>query len=380
MRLLTICHHTQLLGANRSLLHLIKGLRKKYEIQVLVFCPSEGPFTAALIEENIPYVVNPFANWGYSLFSTKLWLFPWVWWRSKQKVLPEVIAAAKDFNPDVIHSNSSLVALGWQLAERLDKPHIWHIREFGWLDYKIVFPLGQKQFREKLNKAIHVITISNALKTKIETGLLIKPKVIYNGIGTVSAIKKSYEAGQVQQKASQFIFLNIGLVHPAKRQLTAVRAFKNVFKKHNNARLVIAGIGRKSYEYRLRFQAWKDGTSQAIEFCGFVTNPVEVYSGSKVVLVCSRHEAMGRVIAEAMSYGKPVIGYKAGAIPEMIESGVQGEHYESEAELTKIMIQMIENPDKLRNMGLKGFERATSFFSDEVYVEKFYNLMSNAGN
>ena len=290
------------------------------------------------------------------------------------------MAAAKDFNPDVIHSNSSLVALGWQLAERLDKPHIWHIREFGWLDYKIVFPLGKKRLREKLNKATHVVTISNALKTRIETGLLVKSKVIYNGIGTVSAIKNSYEEGLSQNKASQFIFLIIGLVHPAKRQLEAVRAFNTVYKKHPNTRLIIAGNGRKSYEYLLRFQAWKDGTSQAIEFCGFVTNTAEVYTRSNVVLICSRHEAMGRVIAEAMSYGKPVIGYRGGAIPEIIESGVQGECYESEEELTKIMIQLIENPDKLRNMGLKGCERASSLFSDEAYVEKFYNLMSAAVN
>ncbi len=380
MRLLSISHHAQFLGANRSLLHLIKGSSEKYEIQALVFCPSEGPFTVALRAANIPYVVKPYANWGYSLVSKKLWLFPWVWWRSKQKIFPEVMAAAKDFNPDVIHSNSSLVALGWQLAERLDKPHIWHIREFGWLDYKIVFPLGKKRLREKLNKATHVVTISNALKTRIETGLLVKSKVIYNGIGTVSAIKNSYEEGLSQNKASQFIFLIIGLVHPAKRQLEAVRAFNNVYKKHPNTRLIIAGNGRKSYEYLLRFQAWKDGTSQAIEFCGFVTNTAEVYTRSNVVLICSRHEAMGRVIAEAMSYGKPVIGYRGGAIPEIIESGVQGECYESEEELTKIMIQLIENPDKLRNMGLKGCERASSLFSDEAYVEKIYNLMSAAVN
>ena len=196
MRLLSITHYAQLLGANRSLLHLLKGLKERHAVQIMVFCPSEGPFTRALAEAGIAYEVKPYANWGYSLFSKKLWFFPWVWWRSQREVWPEMLAEAKKYDPDVVHSNSSLVALGWQLAEALAKPHVWHIREFGWQDYSIVFPLGLKRLHEKMEKASQVIAISKVIGETFGAGLHQKPKVIFNGIGTQSAIKKAYEYGQ----------------------------------------------------------------------------------------------------------------------------------------------------------------------------------------
>ena len=45
------------------------------------------------------------------------------------------------------------------------------------------------------------------------------------------------------------------------------------------------------------------------------------YQESDVVVMCSEHEAMGRVTAEAMAFAKPVIGYNSGATPELISQG-----------------------------------------------------------
>jgi glycosyltransferase involved in cell wall biosynthesis len=375
MRLLSITHYALLLGANRSLLHLLKGLKERHGVQLLVLCPAEGPFTAALKAAGIDYVVKPYANWGYSLLSARLWLFPWVWWKSQRTVWPEVLALAQKFNPDVVHSNSTLLATGWQLAEALGKPHIWHIREFGWKDYNIVFPLGLKQLREKLRRANQVIAISKAIGDAFGAYLQRSPKVIFNGIGTKAVIERAFENGQQKPDDGLFRFLIIGLLHPAKGQLDAVKAFRRVWQKHAHARLVIAGNGRKLYEWRLRWQAWKDGTSKAIQFCGFVSNPAPVYAQSDVVLMCSRHEAMGRVTAEAMSYGKPVIGFKGGATPEIIQPGMQGEWYESVAELSDKMIQMIAYQGELKSMGNNAFERALQLFADEAYVDRFYDAL-----
>lgn len=377
MKLLSVSHHAELLGANRSLLHLLKGLQENYAVQVLVFCPAEGPFTAALREAHIPYTVKPFANWGYSLLSKKLWLFPWIWWQSKMKIVPEMIALTKEYNPDLIHSNSSLVALGWQLAENLGIPHIWHIREFGWKDYKIVFPLSLHRLYAKLNQSKHVITISHALSKKLGGRLRIPPAVVYNGIGSNMNIIKSFEDGQKRPNDGLFHFLIIGLIHPAKGQLMAIRAFKKVFEKYDNTRLIVAGKGSKIYEQLLRWQARKDGTSKAIDFCGFVHDPANIYIRSDAVLICSQHEAMGRVAAEAMSFGKPVIGYHGGAIPEIIQAGLEGNTFKSQEELSKLMIQLVENPDQSKDLSKNAFEQVTRQFSDELYVKKFYTLMIN---
>ncbi len=378
MRILSITHYAQLLGANRSLLHLLKGLKAQYKVEILVFCPAEGPFTQALAAEGIDYVVAPFANWGYSLLSFKLWTFPWLWWRSQQNVWPKLLSEAQQFNPDLVHSNSSLVALGWQLTEAMAKPHIWHIREFGWLDYTIVFPFGLKRLREKMDKANQLVAISKVIGDTFGKWLHRHPAVVFNGIGTTAAIRKAYENGQKKQEDGLFRFLIIGLLHPAKGQLDALRAFKKVYEKHPNARLIVVGKGRKIYEWRLKLRAWKDGCSAAVDFRGFMADPTSVYAEADVVLMCSRSEAMGRVTAEAMSYGKPVIGYNGGATPEIIQPGIQGEWYKTVGELSNKMLQMIENEEDAKKMGTRAFERSLRLFSDETYVERFHDLASKA--
>jgi len=45
--------------------------------------------------------------------------------------------------------------------------------------------------------------------------------------------------------------------------------------------------------------------------------------------MCSKSEAFGRVIVEAMKQGKPVIAANAGAVPELIRDGWNGMIYEA---------------------------------------------------
>jgi hypothetical protein len=178
MRLLTITHYADLLGANRSLLHLLEGLRSEKGVCVEVWCPQEGAFTAALRERGFEYKILPFANWGYTLRSFGLWVFPLKWAMSQQK-MSLFEAELQRFQPDLIHSNSSLVSLGAILAERTGLPHVWHIREFGWSDYQVVFPLGKAFQAKYYQKASAIIAISDCIRTGLGT-LVTKTACFYH--------------------------------------------------------------------------------------------------------------------------------------------------------------------------------------------------------
>lgn len=373
MRLLTITHYAALLGANRSLLHLLTGLKEQHGVEALVFCPREGAFTEALRRQGIAFQVLPFGNWGYSLFSFGLWLFPLRWYKSQQ-AFPLVVEAARAFNPDIIHSNSLLVSAGWQLAETLNKPHVWHLREFGWADYRIVFPLGKAKIHEKLQKAARVICISKAIQKAHAAAL--SAQVIFNGIGTAENIKKNYESGQQRQHDGCFRFLLIGLLHPAKGQMDALRAFTRISGRYPQARLDIVGKGRKLYTLRLKLYHWLFGKPGTVCFAGYLADPSAAYARADAVLMCSRNEAMGRVTAEAMAYGKPVIAFNGGATPEIITPNQEGLLYQTHTELMACMERLLQNPDSSRDMGQKGYACALRLFSDEVYVDKCYGVMS----
>lgn len=375
MRLLSITHYPLLLGANRSLLHLLIALRTQHQADVHVFCPAEGPFAEALRQNGIEYTVVPCTNWAYTVRSPGLWAFLWHRRRCQRQFWPKMLEAARQWQPDVIHSNSTVVAAGWQLAEALRVPHVWHIREFGWADYQLVFPFGKNLLYEKLCAADRVVAISGAI-AKAYSAAEHRVSILYNGIGTTETIRSNAEKGRIPVADDHFGFLLVGLLQPGKRQHDAIRAFASAAAAHPEARLVIVGNGQRLYTLLLRGLVRWYGLSGKVQFTGYVAQPGAHYAEADVVLICSHHEAMGRVTAEGMSYGKPVIGFRGGATPEIIRENHNGWLYDDIQSLSRCMKYALRHRQECRQLGQNAFEDASRRFSDEHYAAGFYDILS----
>ena len=393
MRLLTITHYADLLGANRSLLHLLEGLQVKGVI-IEVWCPREGAFTAALRERNIAYRILFFANAAYSLRARGFYLFPLNWLKTKQK-LPEYTAFALDFQPDIIHSNSSVVAIGAWLAEKINVPHVWHIREYGWLDYQLFFLVGRPFMSHYLQQAAAIIAISKSIASHIQADYKISPAQIvsiFNGIGKRKIIESSIYTldKSIEDTEKPLIFLIIGLLHPSKNQLQALRAFhlfyqnytkndaENIHKKRA-IKLQIIGNGRRDYTAYLQRYIQRNKLSSVVEMLGFTADPAPYYQTAFCVLMCSPNEAMGRVTAEAMAYQKIVIGNNSGATPELITHLQNGLLYDGTdhdlAEKMSFLFQAVaSNPNFIQNIAQNAKQTVLQQFTDEVYTDRVYTL------
>lgn len=114
-----------------------------------------------------------------------------------------------------------------------------------------------------------------------------------------------------------------------------------------------------------------------VEFPGFVSDPFEVYRAADAVLVCSRSEAMGRVTVEAMFAGRPVLGYRGGATPELIVDGETGFLYDGGAEeLAERMDRLVRRPGLARRLGRRGWERAYPEFTVEAYADRIHRVLA----
>ncbi len=397
MRVLTITHYADLLGANRSLLHLIEGLRERGAV-VEVWCPREGAFTRVLHERDIAFRILDFANAAYSFRSIGFFSFGYKWWKTKSK-MPTFAAIARQFQPDIIHSNSSVVALGAILSEALQVTHVWHIREYGWLDYQLFYLVGRPFMRQYLQKAAAVIAISNSIAKHIKNEYQFEKlennseiSIIYNGIGKKSEVelfsKSSFSTEN--QTENTIIFLIIGLLHPSKNQLQALRAFHLFYKKQeqsdkkNRLKLQIIGNGRRDYKAQLEHYIRKNNLQKNVEMIGFVQQPAPYYQAATAVLMCSPNEAMGRVTAEAMAYKKPVIGYNGGATPELITDGENGWLYDgTDEDLAKKLENFVPNEnffsekmgEKIgEKMGNNAQKTVLNRFTDEIYTAQVFEV------
>ncbi|MBK8554773.1 MAG: glycosyltransferase [Lewinellaceae bacterium] len=205
MRIVFITHYTDMLGANRSLLHLILQLTRKHNVTALVLCPGTGPLTEVLEKEGIDFQAFPFSNAAYTIFSLRLYAFFLLRLHTRFFVFPRVLRAVAAFNPDVIHSNTSVVHLGWRLSEKLKKPHVWHIREFGWSDYKLVFPYSKAFTKKKMAAASAVICISRAIESAWQLLPQTPEYVLFNGVGTLSLLQSRMQPEASQKRLQSLI-------------------------------------------------------------------------------------------------------------------------------------------------------------------------------
>jgi glycosyltransferase involved in cell wall biosynthesis len=75
------------------------------------------------------------------------------------------------------------------------------------------------------------------------------------------------------------------------------------------------------------------------------------YASSDVFVMPSRTETLGLVVLEAMSSGLPVVGARAGGIPEMIVDGVTGSLFNTEAQAIEAIRSLLGCAEKRNAMG-----------------------------
>ncbi|MFT5265410.1 MAG: glycosyltransferase involved in cell wall biosynthesis [Polaribacter sp.] len=373
MKILFLSHYGAMLGANRSLLALVSGMRQR-GVQVMVWCPKEGPFTDALRAKAIPYEVHKYENWAATFLFPSYWKLPFGYLKNKA-IFKELVEAVEKVKPDVIHTNSSVLPMGAYLAEALKIPHVWHIREFGRQDYDLRFFPGRRELYTWLAKAERVIVISKAIRKEVIGDHEIPTSLIYNGVARKSHFKKIEDTAMLPRDGSTITFLIIGMLHPTKKQGLALKAFHQVAKEYPDARLLIVGKGRRLYEKKLKNYCVKNDLTDQVIFAGYLAQPDEAYKQSDVVLMCSAQEAMGRVTVEAMAFAKPVIGYNSGATPELITQGEDGFLFEGgEEQLASCMRYFLRHPEDIPVMGHRGFLKASELFTEEAYVENMYRV------
>ncbi len=133
-------------------------------------------------------------------------------------------------------------------------------------------------------------------------------------------------------------------------------------------------IGTGNAEYKLKTLAIELGLSNHVEFKGWVPNHKlgAFYQSAKVLVVPSRWpEPFGMIGLEAMRYGRPVVGFDVGGIPDWLEHNVTGLLApEQDANALSWAIARILSDTKLANkLGHNGYISLHESFTFDRYLD-----------
>jgi glycosyltransferase involved in cell wall biosynthesis len=160
----------------------------------------------------------------------------------------------------------------------------------------------------------------------------------------------------------------IGNIKGWKGQETLVRAIDRVRETCPAVRGLLIGAtspADEPYERELKALIAQRGLERHVIFTGFQKNVADFVAMVDVVVHASvLPEPFGRVVLEAMACRKPVIGARAGAIPEIIDENVTGLTFppgDAEALATAILA-LVTDRERARRMGEAGYERLVARF------------------
>ncbi len=184
--------------------------------------------------------------------------------------------------------------------------------------------------------------------------------VIPNGIDP-TPFQDPADTGGLRRRlglGSRSVVLYVGRLEPSKGVEYLVRAFKTAKDAAPSACLLIVGTGSDGYSARLRGMAASLGLEGDVVFAGRLEqqNLYEAYASASVMVLPSLMEGFGITLLEAMAAGRPCIGTKVGAIPEVLLPGRAGLLVEPSdvPSLAHAISRVLTNPREARLMGERG--------------------------
>jgi glycosyltransferase involved in cell wall biosynthesis len=203
--------------------------------------------------------------------------------------------------------------------------------------------------------------------------------VIYNGLDAArivprretSAVRRAFDVGPDSP-----VLVMIGNIKRWKGQDVVVRALREVVTRQPHAVCLFVGQAAEAdrpFQQELDALVRELSLSSHVRFIGYQEQIADVLNVADVAIhASSAPEPFGRVLLEAMALGKPVVGARAGAVPEIVDEGVTGLTFEpgNWRELSQAILALLADRSRAARMGSAGRARLVNHFGIGVNVAR----------
>lgn len=311
-------------GATYSLMDLIKSVREY--VHPIVMVREEGCVYDFFTNNGVECIVcdfkedlvgKPVKFYQYIKYALKYIPNHLTFYRKNRKSVENVVQILRGRKIDIVHSNNTVLSVGYDIAKGLNSKSVWHLRGFMDLDFGWMPLRGWNKHYKTLKQTDVVIGIT---KTVLEHHIPLENK---NAYVISDAVRSKDDTCLVMPKEKYFLFC-AGFLTEQKGCGFAISAFAKSGLAARGYKLKIIGEAHPRYMSKLNQIVVNAGISDAVEFLGFSNNVKEYMSRATAFLMCSENEGLGRVSIEAMFYGCLVIGRNSGGTKDFVFDGKTG--------------------------------------------------------
>lgn len=312
----------------------------------------------------------------------------------EQVALPR---AAKKYNCDILHCTSNTAPIFSDIPIVTTLHDIIYLeksysqilgssatsyQKFGNVYRKLVVPTV-------LRKSAKVITVSNFEKQRISEFFNLKEKnnlsAVYNGVGVhFKPVKDAEELQRVKKKYNlpdQFFFF-LGNTDPKKNTKGTLKAYSDFRQKHSSDYKLVMLDYDLSELQKMANEIGDPNLIDHIVLTGYVQNTdlPAIYSLCSIFLYPSLRESFGIPILEAMSCGVPVITSNTSSMPEVSGGAAYIVDPHKPEEITKGILELLDNSSLKRTLISKGLKRAEVFSWEAMAKEVLTHYKSIYNN
>ena len=374
-RIVFLSHSARLGGAELCLVELAEGLVQLFGADVEVVLPAPGPLREHLAAVGARARVVRNFGWATARAPRPVGVALAAF---NSVAALRLAAMLRHGRPDVVATNSIINPSGAYAAHLAGVPHIWLVNEYGDLDHGYRFLLGiARSLREVDRLSARVVTCSRALARRVSEHVQAdKVGVAYYAI--TFGLGREIRPAPGRPGAPKLLIL--GRKHPGKGHLDAVRALHRVRQRGGAATLRAVGEVQGRHAHELARLCAGMGRDCGVTFVPRAPDAVAEIDACDVLLLCSRCEAFGRVLVEAMKRGRPVIAARAGGAEELVMNSGGGLLYPpgDDAALAAAIERLGSNPSEARRMGAAGRAWAELNCTMERYARAFLDVVEQA--
>jgi glycosyltransferase involved in cell wall biosynthesis len=307
-------------GSEHSLLGLVRQFVRSDDVHAIVTVPRAGSLSRAVEEAGGEWRAVPTARWtpfDPHTFRSKLWRARMI--GAGLQDVPAWTRLIRQTDADVVMTNTITSPVPAVASKVARVPHVWCIREFASLDHDLRYALGEP-VSQRLIAWLSAAVVANSRAVAAHYSPPVRADrmhVIFPGISVPPVTPNRIEHGELR-------ILFLGRLTTQKGTEVAVRAAAALAA--GPGRTVLRMVGPIDAEHREELEqlARSLDASDVVELPGPTKQPATALEWCNVVLVCSPFEAFGRVTAEALTSGRPVVAIRSGGSPELVEDGVTG--------------------------------------------------------
>lgn len=383
MRVIFIPDVVEYYGATEALLQMIILLADNYGVEPVILTSGTGRIAQFACEHGFEsYAIGHLAFLNGVGSTTvkrvlKEKLKPFLIWRYQIRNWQAIKKAETyvDFsNVDLIHTNVNRNDIGALLAKKYNLPHVWHIREFGDLDYDCVSM--RKDYISFMNDHTSVFpVISDAVKEHWAKKGIGKEqmRLVYDGVNETRFNPGKKE--ETQNGLLRIVFC--GSLNETKGQWQLIEAIARLEPPERQQLCVdIYGSGTKEYVAFLQQKIREYGLENTVHMRGYCDCMEAKLPDYDIGMMCSRSEGFGLVTVEYMMSGLCVIASNTGANPELVSDGECGllYRYGDIDHLTEKLRFALSHRGMLQEMGKKARVHACENFTAARNAAQIYAI------